>query len=647
MFLNRLHDSWLAYALRLFCLLTILLSFYFLFASRFGEVYTVWQVMHPLFIPTFTASTFLLLIVIFSSGTVEYKLFFTMLHSMLSHSLMVIIFPAGNIGVQQGMLGETRLVFDNVISHGFGWSIESIPLKIYILLRGENLQTAFSVIFARMFGVDVFWTHLLLVPLLWGIFVPLIAFMVSKTLGASDKVSVLSSLVVSLFPTSIVWGNTSIPNGLSYLFFFCFAYFLLKYVKSSRKKDLFLVATFFLASFMSHYLAGTVAFSLLLLANVIKNYENEKGKSNLRAKLIVLLSFIFCVSILPFALAYRRFFYPWDNTYFSLETLSGLPSSAAFLSILFGSYFNFLSQEAYITTVAFGAAPLLGFIGMMYVLGASVRNRSKRSINPCVLFLFLAVALVVVDDRIVKFFMTNVPFVEVDRLWVFRDFLLVPFAALFIVGTLSETRAIFDRVSKNVFSILQKTFSLGKFSNTFSFFTRGHLIRGVSLGSIFAHILILIIVSGWVTASVYYAYPHGAPLQTTTYELEAVKDIDQNTHERYIVVGDQWITFAGQMFVGINNPRAFYFSHIDPHGISLFIQMKTNVTKETLIEAMKTNNATIAYFIIEKPRLGTGEYNRVIQKAQENSLQTYKIFYYPEGEEKLRIFYYKRQSAED
>ena len=73
--------------------------------------------------------------------------------------------------------------------------------------------------------------------------------------------------------------------------------------------------------------------------------------------------------------------------------------------------------------------------------------------------------------------------------------------------------------------------------------------------------------------------------------------------------------------------------------------MKNNPSNETLIEAMKTNNATVAYFIIEKPRLGTETYNALINKAQQNNLHTYKIFYYPEGEEKLRIFYYQKSST--
>jgi hypothetical protein len=60
---------------------------------------------------------------------------------------------------------------------------------------------------------------------------------------------------------------------------------------------------------------------------------------------------------------------------------------------------------------------------------------------------------------------------------------------------------------------------------------------------------------------------------------------------------------------------------------------------------MKITNTTVAYFIVSEPRLGTEEYNRIIQQAQQNKLQTHPggIFYY-KGEEKLRIFYYKKST---
>jgi len=101
------------------------------------------------------------------------------------------------------------------------------------------------------------------------------------------------------------------------------------------------------------------------------------------------------------------------------------------------------------------------------------------------------------------------------------------------------------------------------------------------------------------------------------------------------------MVYAGETVVGVTNPRAFYFVSTDPVGTAFFIEMKENPSPEPMIEAMKTNNATVAYFIVEEPRLGTEEYNRIIQQAQQNGLQTYQIFYY-KGEEKLRIFYHKK-----
>jgi len=417
-----------------------------------------------------------------------------------------------------------------------------------------------------MFGVDVFWSHLLLVPLLWGIFVPLIAFMILKTLGASERVSVLSGLVVSLFPTSIIWGYESIPNGFGYLFFFCFIYFLLKYLQSNKTKILFLVVVFLAASTLSHYLAGTVALSLLILAYSVKNYIKEKERSPISAKLTLLVSFIFCTSILPFALAYRTLFYPSANTYFSLNRFRETPLTEMVLPLLLGSYFDLISRDAIITTLIFGIAPLLGLLVMLYILRFKTNEMSGKAIYPCILFLFLGFLLVVAVDRVVKFFMIRVPFVEIDRFWVFRDLIAAPFFTLLIGKSIIFAQKMFSKNSFFIFSRSKRTINF-------------------------------------------------------------------------------WIIFAGQMFVGIVNPRAFYFSHVDPRGISMFIKMKSNASNEALIEAMKINNATVAYFVIEKPRLGTETYSSIINQAQQNNLQTYKIFYYPEGEEILRIFYHKRQSG--
>jgi len=492
-----------------------------------------------------------------------------------------------------------------------------------------------------MFSVDIYWIHLILVPLLWGIFIPIIAFKVSRELGGNEKISALSSLVVSLFPANIIWGAVSIPNGLSYIFFFCLLYFLLRYMKSNRARDLFLIAAFFFASLLSHVLAGTVALSLFFLAYSIKVYQKEKGNSPVSARLTLLTTFIFSVSLLPFALVLRKYFYPSANTYFSLEKIYQLTPMQTLFSLLFGSYFEFISREAYMTALIRGMAPLIGLIGIIvYILRTSGKKVHRRSVDPRILFLFLGFLVIVVDDRIVKYFMANPPFLEAERLWLFRDFLLVSFLALVIGSSIQEMDSFFRRLSGKIVSFIQKTRFMHPFSKAFPSFKHSHLVGVEGLTSFLAYILVLTAVSGWVTASVYYSYPHWAPLQTTPYEIEAVKFIEQNTTERYIVICDQWIIFAGQMFVGIYNPQSHYFSYADPHGVALFIKMKANPSPEILIEAMKCNNSTIAYFVIAKLRQGADEYNRIIRQARQNGLQTYPdgIFYY-EGEEKLRIFY--------
>jgi len=607
---------------RLLYLSFVGLCFYLLFVSRSGEVYTVWQVMTPFFYPVFFVSTFLLLIIVFSSGGTMLKLLFAILHSILSHSFMVIIFPAGNIGVQQMLLGQTRLVFDNVIFHGFGWTLENVPLKAYNLIRGENLQTALSVILARMLGVDVYWVHLLLVPILWGVFVTLAAYLVARILGLGENVSILSALVISLFPPTIVWGAVSIPNGLSYIFFFCYLYFLLKYLKNNNLWNLFPLVSILIVTSLTHLLAATAAVSLFLLALSIKNFETLQSGS-LMSRFTILVSFVLCTVILPFTLIYRRIFYSGANTYFSLEKLNGLSSPYVAMYLLFGSYLDFFASGSYVTTLVFGIGPALGLIGMIYFLLINPRKKSNQFIHTSLLLLVLGFLVILIDDRIVKYLMVNVPFAELDRLWVLQDFIAVPFVAFLIEKGIMFSKRVYGKLSLNRLP---------------------HSIKSMNFRFITVYFVLFVLLSGWIAISLRYAYPHLSPLQTTSYELDAVKSLEKTQSEKYIVIGDQWIIFAGAMFAGYNNPRAFYFSPFDPKGVNLFIKMKTNPSNDTLIEAMKTNNATVAYFIIEEPRLGTTEYTRTIQQAQQNGLQTYQVFQF-RGEEKLHIFLYRKARA--
>ena len=592
------------------------LSFYLLFISRSEEVHTVWEVMHPAFIPIFFVTTVLLLIVVFSSERAEYKLLLIVIHSILSHVFFVVIFPAGYFGAQQTVLGQTRLVYDNVLFGGIPLRPEeNILVQVYNWFRGINFQVALNVILTRMFGIDVFWGHLFFVPLMWGTFVPVAAFLVTGAFCENKNISVLSSLLVSLFPTAIIWGTYSVSNSLGYIFFFCSIYFVLKYLFTTGLKASFLMIIFSFASLVSHSLTGIMSISLVLLAIALKNYENEKAKYPLSAKISLFLSFLVSTSLLPFVLVAQRIVYT-SYTSFSLDKLYELSLTEIAGELILGQYINL----SLIGALILGLAPLLGFIGMIYILKSGANAGSNKTRRVSALFLLMGFLVVLVDYRVLRLFMVDVPFRE-DRLWMFRDFMAAPFVAFVVSG---------------IVTLLQRTTSKH---------VRIHVQFPSALRSITTFAMILLL-SGWVTASVYYAYPHYGPLQTTPYELEAAKYIETNTNESYVVISDQWMMYAGGMIVGVHNPRAFYFSIVDPEGITLFNEMKMNVSIDTMIKAMEYNTtnvkiyATVAYFVVEEPRLGSEEFNRVISQAQVNGLEMFGVF----GEGKLYIFYHQKEA---
>jgi hypothetical protein len=218
--------------------------------------------------------------------------------------------------------------------------------------------------------------------------------------------------------------------------------------------------------------------------------------------------------------------------------------------------------------------------------------------------------------------MEGVPFNE-ERILVFRDFLTLPF----IIFTI-------DGFSKCLVSKTKATQWSSKPKNLWS---KKLINRAINLSKFILKLLLVVALTSWITLSVVIAYPHIAPLQTTWYELEAVRFIHKNTLENYIVIGDQWIIFAGETVAGIYNPKAYYFGEFDPEGIFLFNRMKTNPTNKVMKEALSYNNATVAYFIIQKSRLGTDVFNRILKQALENNLEVYAVF----GGGRLYVFRYK------
>jgi hypothetical protein len=121
--------------------------------------------------------------------------------------------------------------------------------------------------------------------------------------------------------------------------------------------------------------------------------------------------------------------------------------------------------------------------------------------------------------------------------------------------------------------------------------------------------------------------------------LEAVRYIEENTHEKYVVIGDIWTIYAGEMIVGINNPDAYYFGESDKIGHDLFVRMQQSPSPQVMLDAMNYTDTTVAYFIVTEPRLGTDEFNDVVSRALQDEQLTLTHDF---GAGKLCVFSYKK-----
>lgn len=600
-------------------------SFYLLTLSRTGEAQTVWRALHPFFIPTLFVTTFALLTILFTSDKTAHKLFFIIIYSVIIHSFFSIIFPAGDLSGQQMVLGRTRRVFDNTILHG--WTdlpTQTVQVVVYEMFQGVNLQAALSTVFARMLNVDIFYVHLFLVPVLWGVFVPIAAFLTTKALSGSDNASVLSSLLVSAFPYTIYFGAISVPNSLGFIFFFYSLYFMLKYLTSKDSKTAYWMLIFTFFSFLSHSLTGIMSLSLLLLATVFKAYRVEKKSSPTTAKISLIAAFLVCASLLPLSFIYLRFFNPSASTIFTLDKFYE-SSVGEFVGVfLFGLAYGFDIKNIFLLTIG----PTIALLWMLYLLYRLKRNPMDK-FGECIQFLFGAYLIMLIDYRILNLFMSGLPINE-ERLWVLRDFIAAPFAALAVFAVVSSLKASLKaKLSPATLTAILKPQS------------KGNVLRVLSLLFVL-NVLIPVGVGGWITFSMSAAYPRIAPLQTTTYELGAVRYIEENTRERYVVIGDIWAIYAGEMIVGINNPRAYYFAEFSKTGHDLFVNMTKEPSSKWMLLAMNHTDTTVAYFIITEPRLGTQEFNNIVSKALQNGLRIYGP---PEGFGNGKLYIFRQEKT--
>jgi len=579
-------------------------SLFLLLVSRSGEVDVVWNVMHPAFFPVFFGSTVVLLLVLFSKAGKRTKLLLVLGHSLLVHSLLVIVMNPGLHGDQFYELGYARDVYEkgenvpSLLDFVSGGTF-SLFRTTYFVAR-KRVYQALVVVFANMFNVDVYWSHILLTPVLWSIIVPFITYKITKRLGGNETSSFFAAFLSLSVPTLIWWGSVTIPDTLGKVFFALAAYFTVEYVSfRERKFSLFLLAFVAMSvAFLTEFINGILFFAVLLLAFAFREYRTNK---NIKTKVLFMITtgisfFVFPVSLI--ALEEVRA----TPGYLEIQPppIGFVPEkllSTDLLTLIFGSYIEYPLRFLLPLTLI----PLLGFIGLLYVVMSTSNKRYNRSV---VLFLLLTEIVFLVEYRVLKYGMRGFPF-SAERVWVFRDLLIVPFGAIIMVQGIKE---IHSRIRATSFR-----------------FPKLRLLAFSVMALIFCTI-----VSGVAVLATENAYAKSAPavLQPTPYEVEAIEYIHKNTPEKYVVICDS--NFRN-LAIGMRG-----WEHLGDFNRAAFYKMANNPSLSTAASVMVGTGASVCYFVVSTRT--HKDINRVVESAQK-VFGVHAVF----GDGKLYVFRYPPQ----
>lgn len=554
---------------------------YLLFQARTPIPTTIWETFSSSNLVVYLAMTFLLLVIIMYRGKPQTKLSLIVVHSLVSVMFKVMI-SESRYGYDTWIsLAYSKIVYSGEYPERVSFMVYSqLPLlsKIYHVTERVNLYSL-SVMFARMFSVDVYWSHLLLSPLLWGIFMPVLTYRISRFMSDEKVVPLLAALLSLSVPSLISWGSGTTSQSLSWIFCLGTVYLSLRYLSS--KKGLLLAFVIAFTAFITHELVGALSFSVVLLA-VAYQTVRELEYENIR-RLLFLGTFVSVVLLVPFLLQASRLAIGGRTT-FSLESFDGLSTYDAVFVLLFGAYVDMSFSDVLMYIII----TFLGLIGLIYTIlesGGRIKNR-KASV-----FIILCFALVMIDYRVVKLFMTRVPF-SPERMWVFRDLLAIPFAAIVIIKTMNY-------ISRKL--AFRKNVSASSKTRHFRSITSRSIFT-ISFREFAVLAVFILSISSLITSAVYNAYAHQThTIWPTVYELEAARYIEATTprNETYAVLCEATTRLAGYAVVGPQNPRAYYYGAYESRQLkTIYNEMISDPSLGPVLEVQQKNDASIVYVII-------------------------------------------------
>ena len=540
---------------------------FLLITARSGWIVgTVWDVVSPSFFPAYFLAIFTLVgIILYSRTKPVSKIFLVIVFALLSFLIMAIVLFPDNGGDAGTHLAGARIIFDYGSLRHILYRREITLWHYYWLIKERGLMLL-SALLAKMFMVDVYWVHTFVPPIIWGVFAPLTSYKIVKLTGGSERVSVMAAFLPVFFPHFLIWGCISTANSLAYVFFLVSLYFSMRYLKSRRIMALLLAGISVVSCALAHPFPGAMSFAFLIFAVAWNKYEIMKLESSLRAHFLILISFIGCIFVLIFMTSLQNVVY----LVYGYEALREAYAVVAFdfgrllktdlWELVFGEFLDFTFKEA----VLFEAFFFLGVLGLVFAF--KEKNKYERVLTS---FLILSLLITLIDHRIMRYAMTNIPFGP-GRILHIGNLMVVPFAAVAIVSVVQffEGKA------------LEKARSM---STAKSWMTKLRFRQVLTL------MLIGLSISGVAASSTHFSYQRllKGGLQPTQFAVDAVKYIDEHTNGKYVVITVPHMSTAGEAWVGISNPEKYYIYSWE---------LGLHPSLVDINSYMRTFEATVGYF---------------------------------------------------
>jgi len=573
--------------IRIFYIASLLLCFLILFSVRSGWVRgPIWNVVPSNFLPLYLVSTAILAAIVFLPGETRIKLLLISLHSIFSLLFVVIILHPGIIFYDPWYeWGRTRSLLDyaRIVSR---WTLSIRLLNNFV--RGLSAHVLIS-IFTDAFYVDMYWSYVFLLPMMWGFFVPLTSYRIAEMISKCRRTATLAAFLTIPNIFFLAWGKLTEATSLGVLFYVFFYYLLFRYLYRERSsiKVFFLLVITFVATAAAHILPVMLCISSIVLAFALKKHGYFKRHLKSGAYFVLFISFAISTLLLPFVVNLRGVLLPMLGTSaFSVDKFL----NTDIWRLVFGFSAGITVQRA----MLYHVFALLGIVGLVYAL-----QREAKFDRTLCFFSLLLLGVFLLDYRILEYGMKGQLFGP-GRIKVFRDIIALPFAAIVLKPALESLT--------------------GKASKMKSLFKWKRVLAGT---------LVFCCLASWVTAAIYETYEYyTVGLLPTSLELEAIEYIDEHTNSRYIVWAPQPTAVISWGVIGTHNPekRYFYLGRGNPKYPST----------AHMFEYMQIVGADVGYLIASSFR--SEDFKKSVAEASE-IFGLFKVFTNEKGQ--IYIFDYK------